>query len=187
MSVKTKTVFHDRACVRCAAKEIKCYGIPGHCCNACKDAKSGCIHSDRKAGECSFFLSFVTGLKYLPARKAKVAARAPSTTGTAGTSKSAAKAVAPIELSDDEATGTIVVRSKKARKEVTAVEEEAGEGEEEGPVEKDDEELRFLMRAELERMEARFIQVEGMMKEMAVGMKFVRGCMDRVEKRKRRD
>ncbi|KAG2742561.1 hypothetical protein P692DRAFT_20879727, partial [Suillus brevipes Sb2] len=75
MSVKTKTVFHDRACVRCAAKEIKCYGIPGHCCNACKDAKSGCIHSDRKA-----------------ARKAKVAARAPSTTGTAGTSKSAAKA-----------------------------------------------------------------------------------------------
>jgi hypothetical protein len=95
--------------------------------------------------------------------------------------------VAPIELSDDKVGGTIVVRSKRARKEVTAVEEEAGEEEEEGPGEKDDEELRFLMRAELERMEARFIQVEGMMKEMAVGMKFVRGCMDRVEKRKRRD
>ena len=57
MSVKTKTVFHDRACVRCAAKEIKCYGIPGHCCNACKDAKSGCIHSDRKAGKYFLFLS----------------------------------------------------------------------------------------------------------------------------------
>jgi hypothetical protein len=57
MSVKSKTVFHDRACVRCAAREIKCYGIPGHCCNMCKDAKSGCMHSDRKAGEYSSFLS----------------------------------------------------------------------------------------------------------------------------------
>jgi hypothetical protein len=56
MSVKSKTVFHDRACVRCAAKEIKCYGTPGHCCNACKDAKSGCIHSDRKAGEYRLYL-----------------------------------------------------------------------------------------------------------------------------------
>jgi hypothetical protein len=144
------------------------------------------MHSDRKAGEYFYLLIFVTGLRYHSARKAKVAARVPSTTGTTGTSKSAAKVVAPIELSDDEAIGTIVVRSKKAHKEVAAV-EEAGEEEEEGPGEKDDEELRFLMRAELERMEARFIQVEGMMKEMAVGMKFVRGCMDRVEKRKRRD
>jgi hypothetical protein len=97
-----------------------------------------------------------------------------------------AKGVAPIKLSDNEEGGTIVMRSKRARKEVAAVEEEEGE-EEEGLGEKDDEELRFLMRAELERMEARFIQVEGMVKEMAVGMKFVRGCMDRVEKRKHWD
>jgi hypothetical protein len=30
-----------------------CYGIPGHCCNTCKDAKSRCMHSNRKASEYS--------------------------------------------------------------------------------------------------------------------------------------
>jgi hypothetical protein len=34
------------------------------------------------------------------------------------------------------------------------------------------------MKAELERMEAHFIQVEGMVKEMAAGMKFVCSYVD---------
>ncbi|KAG2742538.1 hypothetical protein P692DRAFT_20879224 [Suillus brevipes Sb2] len=150
MSVKSKTVSHDRA----------------------YDAKSRCMHSNRKA-TC----------------KAKAAARAPSTSGTAGTSKSTGKATASIKLSDEEEDAGNITWPQKICKEMTAVteEEEGNEEEEEGPSSKDDEELQFLMRAELECMEVRFIQVEGMVKEMATGMKFVCSCMDRVEKRKRRD
>jgi hypothetical protein len=47
--------------------------------------------------------------------------------------------------------------------------------------------MQFLMRVELECMEAQFIQVEKMMKKMAVSMKFICGSMDHIDKRKRRD
>ncbi|KAG1734184.1 hypothetical protein EDD22DRAFT_852531 [Suillus occidentalis] len=60
-------------------------------------------------------------------------------------------------------------------KEKEAVEEEDGE---------DINEMQFLMRAELKCTEVWFIQMEGMMKEMAISMKFVCGCMNRVDKRK---
>jgi hypothetical protein len=62
MSVKSNMVFHDKACAKCAAKEVKCYGLPGHCCNACKEAKSGCMHSNRKAGEFRSFLHLLPQL-----------------------------------------------------------------------------------------------------------------------------
>ncbi|KAG2740641.1 hypothetical protein P692DRAFT_20880778 [Suillus brevipes Sb2] len=127
------------------------------------------MHSDRKT-----------------TRKAKAAERAPSTTGT---SKSASKAAAPIELSDEEKDAATTARPKKIHKEKAVVTEEEGEKDEdddEGPSGKDDEELWFLMRAELERMEAlhpgrRDGQGDGRQYEVCPG------CMDQVEKRKRRD
>lgn len=118
----------------------------------------------------------------LERKGSKAAAKAPSTTGTAGTSKSV-PVETTIELSEDEGPPP----AKKAKEATPIVLEEKEDESEEEQEGEDTADLRFLMGAELERMEARFIQVEGMMKEMAVGMKFVRGCVDRVNKRKRRD
>lgn len=93
----------------------------------------------------------------------------------------------PVEVTDVEGPSLNACPVKKTKEAAPSIMEEK---EEEEVVEEEDEdtnEMWFLMRAELERMEARFIQMEGMMKEMAVSMKFVHGCMDRVDKRKRRD
>lgn len=122
----------------------------------------------------------------LERKGSKAAAKAPSTTGTAGTSKSV-PVETTIELSEDEGPPPAARPAKKAKEATPIVLEEKEDESEEEQEGEDTADLRFLMGAELERMEARFIQVEGMMKEMAVGMKFVRGCVDRVNKRKRRD
>ncbi|KAG1769236.1 hypothetical protein EDD22DRAFT_843731 [Suillus occidentalis] len=168
MSVPNRLVVYSKLCGQCAKMDLKCYGIPGLCCTPCCNAKSSCLHLSQH-GKC---------------KGTKAAAKAPSITGTIGTSK-AVPADPPVEVTDGEGPSLNACPAKKAKEAIPSVMEEREEVVEEK--DKDTDEMQFLTRAELECMEAQFIQMEGMMKEMAVGMKFVHGCMDRVDKRKRCD
>ncbi|KIK38284.1 hypothetical protein CY34DRAFT_15137 [Suillus luteus UH-Slu-Lm8-n1] len=170
MSVPSKTVGHAKKCERCTKLDLKCYSIPGLCCLPCHEAKSSCVHL----------------FKYGKRKGSKAATEAPSIASTAGTSKSV-PAETTIKLSEDEDPPPTVRPAKKAKEATPIVLEEKEEETEEEWEGEDTANLWFLMGAELEHMEAQFIQVEGMMKEMAIGMKFVRGCVDCVNKRKHRD
>ncbi|KIK35168.1 hypothetical protein CY34DRAFT_110005, partial [Suillus luteus UH-Slu-Lm8-n1] len=98
MSVPSKTVGHAKKCERCTKMDLKCFGIPGLCCSPCRDAKSSCLHSSQHGKR----------------KGSKAAAKAPSTTGTAGTSKSV-PVETTIELSEDEGPPPAVRPAKKAK------------------------------------------------------------------------
>ncbi|KIK35874.1 hypothetical protein CY34DRAFT_16761 [Suillus luteus UH-Slu-Lm8-n1] len=163
MSVLSKTVGHAKKCERCTKLDLKCYSVPGLCCSPCRKAKSSCVHSSQ----------------YGKRKGSKAATKAPSTAGTASTSNSV-PAETTIEVSEDEYPPPITRPAKKAKEATPIVLEEKEEETKEEQEREDTADLQFLMGAELEGMEAR-------MKEMAVGMKFIHGCVDHINKRKCRD
>ncbi|KAG1730564.1 hypothetical protein EDD22DRAFT_852993 [Suillus occidentalis] len=83
--------------------------------------------------------------------------------------------IPPIEVTNGEGPSLNVHPAKKAKEAAPSIMEEKKEVVEEK--DEDTNEMRFLMRAELECMEVRFIQMEGMTKEMVISMKLVQGSM----------
>jgi hypothetical protein len=131
-------------------------------------------------------------------KRARSAAKMLPTVTAAGTSKSAAaaklkKSEEVIEVTDGEPA--VIVSPPHQAKVAAKAQPEAAVEEEDSEEETMDvtrclqnlqgeENLDFLMAAQLEDAQARFMQMEGMMRELAGNMNFLHGCMNCCQKRR---
>ncbi|KAG2366643.1 hypothetical protein BDR07DRAFT_1480096 [Suillus spraguei] len=135
---------------------------------AMRKLKTGCVQS-----------------RYFGKRKAKTAAKTLPTAGNSGSGKAGSEVtaggppVAAIELTEGEEMDMGEVARQVA---------EDSDMEDEVEFQRQLDELRavpdlfFLADAEMRKLDARYVQMQGLMKEMAASMKYLHGYLDRIKK-----
>ncbi|KAG2355479.1 hypothetical protein BDR07DRAFT_1381493 [Suillus spraguei] len=153
-------IMYSKPCERCARLKLLCSGKCGYSCWPCHKLKTGCIQS-RYFGKC----------------KAKTAAKMPPTAGDSGSGKAGSEVTTGADRRGGDGYG-----------EVTRQVTEDSDVEDEVEFQRQLDELRavpdlfFLADAEMWKLDARYVQMQGLMKEMAASMKYLHGYLDRIKK-----
>ncbi|KAG2361756.1 hypothetical protein BDR07DRAFT_1485536 [Suillus spraguei] len=161
-------IVYSKPCERCARLKLLCSGKHGYSCWPCRKLKTGCIQS-----------------RYFGKRKAKTATKTPPTTGDSGSGKAGSEVTAgslpevAIELTEGEEMDMGEVAKQVA--EDSDIEDEA-----EFQRQLDElctiPDLFLLADTEMQKLDARYVQMQGLMKEMATSMKYLHGYLDRIKK-----
>ncbi|KAG2351104.1 hypothetical protein BDR07DRAFT_1386550 [Suillus spraguei] len=147
---------------------LLCSGERGYSCWPCRKLQTGCVHS-----------------RYFGKRKAKTAAKTLPTAGNSGSGKAGSEVTAgglpeaAIELTEGEEMDMGEVARQVA---------EDSDVEDEAEFQRQLDELHaipdlfFLADTEMRKLDARYMQMQGLMKEMAASMKYLHGYLDRIKK-----
>ncbi|KAG2362822.1 hypothetical protein BDR07DRAFT_1484415 [Suillus spraguei] len=161
-------IVYSKPCEHCAHLKLLCSGECGYSCWLCHKLKTGCVQS-----------------RYFSKHKAKSAAKMPPTAGDSGSGKAGSEVTAgglpevAIELTEGE---------EMDMGEVTREVTEDSDIEDEAKFQRQLAELRaipdlfFLADAEMRKLDAWYVQMQGLMKEMATSMKYLHGYLDRIKK-----
>ncbi|KAG2351489.1 hypothetical protein BDR07DRAFT_1501261 [Suillus spraguei] len=161
-------IVYSKPCERCTHQKIFCSGEHGYSCWLCRKLKTGCVQS-----------------RYFSKHKAKSVAKMPPTTGDSSSGKVGGEVTtgglpeAAIELTEGE---------EMDMGEVTRQVTEDSDMEDEAEFQQQLDELRaipdlfFLADAEMQKLDAWYVQMQGLMKEMAASMKYLHGYLDRIKK-----
>ncbi|KAG2356961.1 hypothetical protein BDR07DRAFT_1380426 [Suillus spraguei] len=161
-------IMYSKPCEHCARQKILCSSEHGYSCWPCCKLKTGCIQS-----------------RYFSKCKAKSVAKTPPTTGDSGSGKAGGEVTAgglpeaAIELTEGEEMDMGEVARQVA---------EDSDVEDEAEFQRQLDELHavpdlfFLADAEMRKLDVWYVQMQGLMKEMAASMKYLHGYLDHIKK-----
>ncbi|KAG2355104.1 hypothetical protein BDR07DRAFT_1493656 [Suillus spraguei] len=161
-------IVYSKLCERCTRQKILCSSERGYSCWPCRKLKTGCVQS-----------------RYFGKHKAKSVAKMLPPAGDSGSGKAGGEVTtggppeAAIELTEGE---------EMDMGEVTRQVTEDSDVEDEAEFQQQLDELRavpdlfFLADTEMQKLDVRYVQMQGLIKEMAASMKYLHGYLDRIKK-----
>ncbi|KAG2365926.1 hypothetical protein BDR07DRAFT_1480822 [Suillus spraguei] len=161
-------IVYSKPCERCTHLKLLCSGEHGYSCWPCRKLKTGCVQS-----------------RYFGKHKAKTAAKTPPTAGDISSGKASSEVTAggPPEVAIELTEGEEMDMGEVARQVA-----EDSDVEDEAEFQRQLDELRavpdlfFLADAEMRKLDAQYVQMQGLMKEMATSMKYLHGYLDCIKK-----
>jgi hypothetical protein len=175
---------YSKPCERCTHLKLLCSGEHGYSCWPCRKLKTGCVQSRY------FGSKFCTGhtsnlVNLFIEHKAKTAAKTPPTAGDISSGKASSEVTAggPPEVAIELTEGEEMDMGEVARQVA-----EDSDVEDEAEFQRQLDELRavpylfFLADAEMRKLDAQYVQMQGLMKEMATSMKYLHGYLDCIKK-----